>query len=95
MAIEVLLRGVRGGTIVARLRPQVEALRRLRNEGSQIVRVEHVHVNEGGQVVTGNVKSSGSERAGRCECGRGIRTDTSQPRVTHPSRPRAAQPSIS
>jgi hypothetical protein len=28
---------------------QVETLRRLRNGGSQFVRVEHVHVNEGGQ----------------------------------------------
>jgi hypothetical protein len=37
---------------------QVEALRRLRNGGSQIVRVEHVHVNEGGQAVIGNVKST-------------------------------------
>jgi hypothetical protein len=36
---------------------QVEALRRLRNGGSQIVRVEHVHVNEGGQTVIGNVNS--------------------------------------
>jgi hypothetical protein len=35
---------------------QVEALRRLRNGGSQFVRVEHVHVNEGGQAVIGNVK---------------------------------------
>jgi hypothetical protein len=34
---------------------QVEALRLLRNGGSQIVRVEHVHVNEGGQAVIGNV----------------------------------------
>jgi hypothetical protein len=34
---------------------QVEALRRLRNGGSQIVRVEQVHVNEGGQAVIGNV----------------------------------------
>jgi hypothetical protein len=32
---------------------QVEALRRLRNGGSQIVRVEHVHVNEGGQGIIG------------------------------------------
>ena len=32
---------------------QVEALRLLRNGGSQIVRVEHVHVNEGGQAVIG------------------------------------------
>jgi hypothetical protein len=36
---------------------QVEALRRLRNGGSQTVRVEHVHVNEGGQAVIGNVNS--------------------------------------
>ena len=34
---------------------QVEALRRLRNGGSQFVRVEHVHVNEGGQAVIGPV----------------------------------------
>ena len=34
---------------------QVEALRRLRNGGSQFVRVEHVHVNEGGQAVIGAV----------------------------------------
>jgi hypothetical protein len=38
---------------------QVEALRRLRNGGSQFVRVEHVHVNEGGQAVIGNVKAPG------------------------------------
>ncbi len=34
---------------------QVEALRRLRHGGSQTLRVEHVHVNEGGQAVIGNV----------------------------------------
>jgi hypothetical protein len=34
---------------------QVDALRRLRQGGSQFVRVEHVHVNEGGQAVIGNV----------------------------------------
>ena len=33
---------------VARTQPR-QALRRLRNRGSQTVRVEHVHVNEGGQ----------------------------------------------
>ena len=37
---------------------QVEVLRRLRNGGHQYVRVEHVHVNEGGQAVIGNVKKS-------------------------------------
>lgn len=35
---------------------QVETLRRLRHGGSQYVRVEHVHINEGGQAVIGNVK---------------------------------------
>ena len=34
---------------------QVEALRRLRNGGSQLVRVEHVHVHEGGQAIVGAV----------------------------------------
>ena len=33
-------------------------LRRLRNGGQQYVRVEHVHVNDGGQAVIGNVKKS-------------------------------------
>jgi hypothetical protein len=37
---------------------QVEAWRRLRNGGSQVVRVEHVHINEGGQALIGNVKST-------------------------------------
>ncbi len=36
---------------------QVEALRRLRNGGSQTLRVEHVHVHDGGQAVIGNVRS--------------------------------------
>jgi hypothetical protein len=35
---------------------QVEVLRRLRNGGQQYVRVEHVHINDGGQAVIGNVK---------------------------------------
>jgi Helix-turn-helix domain of resolvase len=34
---------------------QVETWRRLRNGGSQFVRVEHVHVNEGGQAVVGTL----------------------------------------
>jgi hypothetical protein len=38
----------------------VETLRRLRNGGSQVVRVEHVHVNEGGQALIGNVRKDGS-----------------------------------
>src|SRR2546427_5036843 len=39
---------------------QVETLRRLRNGGSQVVRVEHVHVSEGGQALIGNVRKDGS-----------------------------------
>jgi hypothetical protein len=35
---------------------QVEVLRRLRTGGQQFVRVERVHVNDGGQAVIGNVK---------------------------------------
>jgi hypothetical protein len=35
---------------------QMEVLRRLRTGGQQTVRVEHVHVNDGGQAVIGNVK---------------------------------------
>jgi hypothetical protein len=40
---------------------QVEVLRRLRNGGQQFVRVEHVHINEGGQAVIGNVKKSDTQ----------------------------------
>jgi hypothetical protein len=37
---------------------QVEVLRRQRNGGHQFVRVEHVHGNDGGQALIGNVKKS-------------------------------------
>ena len=40
---------------------QVEVLRRLRNGGQQFVRVEHVHVNDGGQAVIGNLKKTESQ----------------------------------
>jgi hypothetical protein len=40
---------------------QVEVLRRLRNGGQQFVRVEHVHVNDGGQAVIGNVKTENAK----------------------------------
>jgi hypothetical protein len=39
---------------------QVEVLRRMRTGGQQFVRVEHVHVNDGGQAVIGNVRKSGA-----------------------------------
>jgi hypothetical protein len=68
MAVLATIGGAEGGgrhvammaTAAARLTrayaTQVEALRRLRNGGSQFVRVEHVHINEGGQAVIGNVQ---------------------------------------
>ena len=40
---------------------QVEVFRRLRHGGQQLVRVEHVHINEGGQAIIGNV---GADRSG-------------------------------
>ena len=43
---------------------QVEALRRLRQGGSQLVRVEHVHVNEGGQAIIGNVTPGNKKHGG-------------------------------
>jgi hypothetical protein len=46
---------------------QVETLRRLRHGGDQYVRVEHVHVNDGGQAVIGNVKTADSGAAGSPE----------------------------
>ena len=53
-------RGAAFGSAAARLlrayATQVEVLRRLRNGGQQFFRVEHVHVNDGGQAVIGNVK---------------------------------------
>ena len=40
---------------------QVEVLRRLRNGGRQVVRVEHVHVSDGGQAVIGNVQQQDTQ----------------------------------
>jgi hypothetical protein len=46
---------------------QVETLRRLRHGGDQYVRVEHVHVSDGGQAIVGNVKTAGSGANGAPE----------------------------
>jgi hypothetical protein len=40
---------------------QVEVLRRLRTGGQQVVRVEHVHVNDGGQAAVGNVQQQDTQ----------------------------------
>ncbi len=54
------VRASAAGRLLRAYATQVETLRRLRNGGSQIVRVEHVHVNEGGQALIGNVRKDGS-----------------------------------
>jgi hypothetical protein len=46
---------------------QVEVFRRLRNGGHQHVRVEHVHINDGGQAIIGNVKPAQSGEPGSSE----------------------------
>jgi len=43
---------------------QVEVLRRLRNGGQQFVRVEHVHVNDGGRAVIGKLPAALDDRGG-------------------------------
>src|SRR5262245_39601417 len=75
MAVLATLSGAHGGarnmvakaSAAARLlrayAAQVEVLRRLRSGGSQLVRVEHVHVNEGGRAVIGNVKTTPTSSA--------------------------------
>jgi hypothetical protein len=54
---EVPLKASAAARLMRAYATQVETLRRLRNGGSQIVRVEHVHVNDGGEALIGNVKT--------------------------------------
>jgi hypothetical protein len=53
---------------------QVETLRRLRHGGDQYVRVEHVHVGDGGQAIVGNVKTQ--DHQGSLPSGRATSEDT-------------------
>src|SRR6201984_1464386 len=50
-------------TLMRTFPSHAETLRRLRHGGDQYVRVEHVHVNEGGQTVIGNIRTQGGKRA--------------------------------
>jgi hypothetical protein len=43
------------GPLLQAYATQMETLRRLRHGGSHFVRVEHVHINEGGNALIGNV----------------------------------------
>jgi hypothetical protein len=57
---------------------QVEVLRRLRSVGQQFVRVEHIHISDGGQAVVGNVKSrirKHSRWEAEAKCGRRVAKD--------------------
>jgi len=59
-------RGVAFASAAARLMKtfamRVEVLRRLRNGGQQFMRIEHVHINHGGQAVIGNVRHHSERR---------------------------------
>ena len=52
------MRAAAAARLLKALPTQVEALRRLWNGGSQFVRVEHVHVNDGGRAIVGNVSDA-------------------------------------
>ena len=46
---------------------QIEALNRYRSKGQQKVTVEHVHVNEGGQAIVGNISQGGGGNDKNCD----------------------------
>jgi hypothetical protein len=50
---------------------QVEVFQRLRHGSQQLVRVEHVHINDGGQAIIGNVKPAQSGATGPRELSNG------------------------
>jgi hypothetical protein len=47
-----------GARLLNALTAQIETMRRLRNGGTQIIRVERIEVSDGGQAVIGNVKAT-------------------------------------
>jgi hypothetical protein len=55
LAIQMAATHAASMSVLSRYATQVETLRRLRHGGSQLVRVEHVHINEGGKALIGNV----------------------------------------
>lgn len=66
---------------------QIEALSRLRGDANQSVRVEHVHVHDGGQAIVGNVGAPGrGGRGKRKNRGQSDATDNSgrQPALRSP-----------
>jgi len=59
-AVEVVSGGVNRVIKLTRtFTAQMEALQRYRKKGEQKIKVQHVHVNEGGQAIVGDVKTRG------------------------------------
>jgi hypothetical protein len=56
--------GSAAGRLLKAFAIQVEFLRRLRHGTGQYVRVEHVHIHDGGHAVIGNVRTRDGERKG-------------------------------
>jgi hypothetical protein len=65
--LRVAALGSAGARLLRAYSTQVEVLRRLRHGGQQYVRVEHVHVSDGGQAIIGNVKPDKSGASGSVE----------------------------
>jgi hypothetical protein len=51
-----------GARLLNAFTAQIETMRRLRNGGTQVIRIERVEVLDGGQAVIGNVKHGGSRQ---------------------------------
>jgi hypothetical protein len=56
----VAIMALAGARLLNAFTAQVEAMRRLRNGGTQVIRIERVEVRDGSQAVIGNVKQGGS-----------------------------------
>jgi hypothetical protein len=60
----VALMASAGARLLNAFTAQIETMRRLRNGGTQIIRIERVEVSDGGQAVIGNVKATSPTRDG-------------------------------
>ena len=79
---------LRATRLMRLFREQLEAMQKLKGKsGQQSVRVEHVHVHDGGQAIVGTVTSSGTGRGGMTP------TITETPREQRRGRLRNGNPS--
>jgi hypothetical protein len=60
----VAIMAAAGARLLNAFTAQIETMRRLRNGGTQIIRIERVEVSDGGQAVIGNVKATSPTRDG-------------------------------